>query len=248
MLDFSSLASLLENLFAFAVIFCPIVSFQIYSFHIFHFLELLLSFSQASLLFFFSEWILSVLFLFHNGWFKGVLFRFGPPSCNHSATLSIMNHASFLSFLDVFFFGESLPFCQNFFFRQLESSWELNPAFWKVKIKLSLGKIMNLLFFGERVNKCDLIFFGFDGFEKDELNIFKHGIEDIAFSLFVCLTHRHSIRVVESHSPEVDLSVGLLHVRKGNYILVMLIYRLIIIMGKSNDYICCLFGFVYFKR
>ena len=94
---------------------------------------------------------------------------------------------------------------------------------------------MDLLFFREWLDEWDLILFGFDGFEEDELDVLNHGIKNVVLGLFWGTSQRHSIGVVERHGTEVDLSVGFLHDEVLGIInLVMLIYR-IIIMDKNND-------------
>jgi hypothetical protein len=60
-----------------------------------------------------------------------------------------VHHAGFLSLLYILFFCESLPFCEDFLFRKLEASRELDSGFGQIEVKFGLGEVMDLLFFRE---------------------------------------------------------------------------------------------------
>lgn len=101
---------------------------------------------------------------------------------------------------------------------------------------------MDLLFFWKWINKWDLILFGFNCLEEDELDILNHGVKNIVVGLFWCASQRNGIGVIERHGTEVDLSVGFLHDEVLGIInLVMLIYRIIIMDKKQRLVLMCLF-------
>lgn len=168
-------------------------------------------FVEFSLFLLIAEWVSIELFFFHNGRLETIFFRFASPSCNHILGLWIVLHSSFLSFFDVFLFGESLPFCHGFLFRKFEASWELDSRFGKRQIKFGFGKIMNLLFFRKGFNKWNLILFSFDGFEENKLDIINHGISDVADCFLIILTNLNSIGIIQSQSTKIYFSISFLH-------------------------------------
>lgn len=180
--------------------------FKLFIFEISEFLVLLNQFLFVPCI---LERVLPRPLLFHDGRLEGILLWFGSPTCKVLFGLRIIFLSKSSSFWNAFLLGEFLPFGGHLLLWDSLAPGQQNGGFREFQVQFRCLKIMDLLFFRQRLQSCDFLFFCIDCILKGEVNIFHHPLGDHVFELCRCCYGQRG-RIIKQKPTQINLSV-LLH-------------------------------------